>query len=89
MTQKKKRTRVNTWKGSRQTMSKGRFILMAIAGIAVIGLMLGAQLLAGGGEIEACPLRISEVMTATVFRCCLKTAQPRTGSRSRIRQGLR
>jgi len=67
----KKQKRINPWKGSRQTMSKGGFVIMAVIGVAIIGLMLGMQLWMNGETGAECPLEISEVMTGNGFSLIL------------------
>ncbi|MBR6767238.1 MAG: lamin tail domain-containing protein [Clostridia bacterium] len=64
------RYRNNQWKGNRQTLSKGRFVVMALLGIIAIALMLVLQMGLEGAPVEeagASPLRISEVMSGNSF----------------------
>lgn len=65
------RYRNSQWNGSRSTMSKGRFVLFVLAGVVVIGLMLGLQLGFGGTETAGRMLEISEVMTGNGFTLML------------------
>ena len=56
--------RPSQWEGARESISKGRFGLMALIGVGVIALMFVSQMGMGGSQTAESPLQISEVMTS-------------------------
>lgn len=59
------------WKGHRDTLSRGKFALLAILGIGIIALMLGVQFWMGNEDASDSPLEFAGVMTRNSFSLVL------------------
>lgn len=59
----KKKRRANSWQGTRQGISPGRFGLMALIGVGIGALGFLIQAGSAGVKNVDCPIQISEVMT--------------------------